>query len=159
VGEKADVTAGLRDVPVRVQEDVAGSAMRAAAVLEKAVVADPVRAVAVVRVKAGVRASARDVGIAIGHRAGQHVDLRAGRRETAPPVALAGLDVTTIGRKRDTSIVRARAASRARRVSARNGRIGPTQYGMLDGRAATIRDVVPNHRRLDRSDRRGDVQR
>ena len=56
------------------------------------------------------------------------------------------------------SVIAMRAEFRVPRVSATSGASALTASGTLVVHAATPNDVIPAHRRLDRSDRRRDVQ-
>ena len=142
------IEAAHRVARARVLVAVAGSAMQA--------VVGRATALVVGRAKAVVRALGAVGGDpSVDRLAVLHVD------QGAALARIEGLAATTMGRadERISATVRARAAFRALRVSVKSGRIAPMRSAMLVGHAAKRRDVVPTHRRLDRSDRRGHVQR
>ena len=89
--------------------------------------------------------------------------LRAGIAQIAPSEVIAASDValaTPAGHREpevDSAIVMM-AGFRARHASATSGASALIASATHVGRAATPNDVVPAHRRLDRGDRRCDVQ-
>jgi hypothetical protein len=149
VDEKEGVTEEAHRVaPARVLAVVADSAMQVVVGRATALVVDPAKAV--VRALGPGAADPSVDRLAVLH-VGQGAVL----------ARIEGLVATTMGRagERISATVRARAAFRALRVSAKSGPIAPMQSAMLVDHAAKRRDVVPTHRRLDRSDRGGHVQR